>query len=152
MGKSKHLRVGNFDPGETTGFALMVNGDVVMQQTIDNASGGMIEWLLGGNCPGMDVMVIESFIVEPDFTGRAYASEVIGVLLLIAAQRGIKVRFQGRVMKRLVHDGDEAERFAWLREQGFTGVSHELDAITHGLVASRSLGLKDVVRRYWPQT
>lgn len=149
MGKSK--RIMNLDPGETTGWCLMVNGESVAQGIIPNATTGVIEWIASGHCPGFDLLVIESFIVEPDFTGRAYASEVIGVLLLLAAQRGVKVRFQSRGMKPLIVNGDEATRFAWLRAHGFEGVSHELDAITHGLIAERALGNKEVVKRYWPQ-
>jgi len=144
------MRILNADPGNTTGWAYFVDGELVDQGIIDNGVEGAIEWVMSGRMPEHDLLVLESFIVEPDFVGRAFASEVIGVLMLASRQSGAQHQvFQSRAQKRVVVNGDETYRFNWLRDRGFTGTSHELDAISHGLLRLRLQGNKEIVKRYW---
>lgn len=138
------------DPGGTTGWAYFIDGELVDQGIIDNGVEGAIGWVLSGRMPPHDVLVLESFIVEPDFVGRSFASEVIGVLKMASRQMGCTLQvFQSRAQKRVIVNGDETARFRWLRGHGFTGTSHELDAISHGLLRLRLEGNKEIVKRYW---
>lgn len=140
------------DPGETTGWAYFVDGELDSQGTIDNAASGVSEALMERLLPGYTQLVLESFIVEPDFVGRAHASEVIGVMIHDATMSLAPYAFQSRGQKATVIRGTETERFNWLRGHGFEGTSHELDAISHGLLRLRLMGHKDTVRRYWGTT
>lgn len=138
------------DPGETTGLALFAGSDLAWTQEVPNGVVGMIEFIESGAMPEYDVLILESFIVEPDFVGRAFASEVIGALMSHAASIGAEVYFQSRAQKSLVKRGTEAERFAWLRSHGYEGSSHVLDAITHCLLRLRREKNVQIVRKHWP--
>jgi len=138
------------DPGENTGWAYFEDADLVAQGTIPNAADGVVETLRPRLLPAYDRLVLEAFIVQPDFVGRAHASEVIGVMIRDAYENRAPYSFQLRSQKAVVTRGTEAERFAWLRSHGFSGSSHELDAITHGLLRLRLEKHKPTVMRYWP--
>lgn len=138
------------DPGEATGWAYFVDGELDSQGTIYNAADGVSEALDNRLIPGYTRLVLEAFIVQPDFVGRAHASEVIGVMIRDAHDNRAPYSFQLRSQKAVVTRGTEAERFAWLRSHGFSGSSHELDAITHGLLRLRLEKHKPTVMKYWP--
>lgn len=143
------MRILSCDPGESTGWALWEDGKLISQGVITNGVEGAILWAMT-DMPEHDTLILESFIVEPDFVGRSFASEVIGILLLRSRQMGATVHaFQSRGQKATVVRGSETERFRWLRNHGFTGTSHELDAISHGLLRMRLEGNAEVVNRYW---
>lgn len=147
---ARSRRILGADPGGTTGLALFVGPDLEWTGEAPNAMEGMIEFIRSGELPDFDAIVLESFIVEPDFVGRAHASEVIGVLVAHARSIGAEVWFQSRSQKALVKRGTEAERFRWLRSMGYVGSSHVLDAITHALLRLRREKNRDVVQRHWP--
>lgn len=138
------------DPGETTGLAAFAGGKLAWAAEVPNAMDGMIEFIATDQLPRFDLLVLESFIVEPDFVGRAHASEVIGVLVAHARSIGAEVVLQSRSQKRLVKNGTETERFRWLRSLGYTGSSHILDAITHCLLRLRREKNVEVIKRHWP--
>lgn len=144
------MKILSCDPGESTGWALWDDDKLIAQGVITNGVDGAIEWAMT-EMPAHDTLVLESFIVEPDFVGRSYASEVIGVLMLASRQMGANpvVGFQSRGQKATVIRGTETQRFEWLRSHGFTGSSHELDAIAHGLLRLRREGNVAVVKQYW---
>lgn len=148
MAKSKLLAM---DPGENTGWAYFEDADLVAQGTIPNAADGVVEALRPRLLPRYDRLVLEAFIVQPDFVGRAHASEVIGVMILDAHDNQAPHSFQLRSQKAVVKRGSETERFRWLREMGYSGSSHELDAITHGLLRLRLEKNLDVIEKHWPQ-
>lgn len=148
MARSRRILGG--DPGGTTGLALFEGADLVGTSEVPNAMDGMIEFIESGQMPQFDVLVLESFIAEPDFVGRVHASEVIGVLVAHARSIGAEVYFQSRSQKALVKRGTETQRFQWLRALGYTGSSHELDAITHCLLRLRREKNIVVIRKHWP--
>lgn len=147
MGLTENLLA--MDPGLTTGWAHFIQHELVDQGTIGNGVDGAVEWLHSGNRPRYRRLVLESFIPEPDFVGRAHASEVIGAMVGDAYLLNAPYSFQSRAQKRLIINGDETKRFRFLREHGFEGSSHELDAISHGLIRQRLEGNALVVKRYW---
>lgn len=126
------MRLLALDPGETTGWALFKNENLIDQGVIPNGLDGFLEWTM----PKHDVLVVEEFVVEPSFVGRAAASEVIGSAITRSGKRPIR---QMRAIKATLVAGSETARFNWLRAKGFSGMSHDLDAITHGLIALRRL-------------
>lgn len=138
------------DPGETTGLAAFAGGKLAWSAEVPNAIDGMADFIATDQLPRFDVLILEHFIVEPDFVGRAFASEVNGALYLHAKSIGAEVYFQSRSQKALVKRGTEAERFAWLRSHGYEGSSHVLDAITHCLLRLRREKNLEVVRKHWP--
>ena len=140
------MRVLALDPGETTGWALF-HGEILIEHgVISEGRNGFIKWAKT-QMPEHDVLVMESFIVQPDFVGRADASEVIGAAYALS-DAPIK-REQLRVSKMTLMRGDEKARFGWLRDRGFTGMTHELDAVTHALLYLRATGHKPTYLRYW---
>lgn len=136
----------DLDPGESTGWALFVEENLVDCGVITGGRDGFIEWAKT-QMPYHDVLVVESFIVQPDFVGRADASEVIGAAYALS-QAPVK-REQLRSAKSTLVRGDETKRFNWLRDRGFTGVTHVLDAITHGLLYLRAISHKPAYEKYW---
>lgn len=137
------------DPGGTTGWALFHGCDLIACGEIPGGRNGFKEWALA-SMPAHDALVAESFIVEPDFVGRADASEVIGVAYALSKAKVF--REQLRSAKATLVRGSETHRFNWLRERGFDGSTHTLDAITHALLYLRAIGDADAVRRYWYTT
>lgn len=139
------MKILAIDPGEATGWALFDNENLVSQGTILGCAEGFLAWASLA-MPGHELLVIESFIVEPGFVGRAHASEVIGVALAMSPAKKV---FQSRGQKATLVRGTETERFNWLRSFGFSGVSHELDAISHCLIRLKLMGNKAAVQKYW---
>lgn len=134
------------DPGQTSGWALF-HGEILIQcGAITGGRNGFIEWAKT-EMPPHEVLVVESFIVEPSFVGRADASEVIGAAFALS-NASIK-REQLRASKATLVKGDQTTRFNWLRARGFTGMTHELDAITHVLLYLKAIGHKGAFYRYW---
>ena len=135
----------SLDPGESTGFALWCRSDLLRVGTVTHGLQGFDRWTM----PYHEILVVEDFVCEPDFTGRPVASEVLG--LAWGRSSALKKVRQARSMKASLFgkNHSEAERFAWLRERGFTGNSHELDAITHGLIFMKNNRNRDALRRYW---
>lgn len=139
------VRVLALDPGESTGWALFKDEEMLQCGVISSGLNGYLSWAALA-MPVHDVLVVEEFIVEPDYVGRAYASEIVGAAVALSPARIVR---QLRSMKATLVRGTEAQRFAWLSERGFTGESHALDAITHALLYLRRSGNKAAVRKYW---
>lgn len=125
------------DPGFHTGWSRWLNGVLIGQGVIEGGLDGFIAWA-NSHATGCEVLVIEDFIAQPDFVGRVWASEVKGAAIaliphdrLVIQKRSDKSSLFGQKFKG---EKGETERFNWLRARGFAGISHELDAITHGLV------------------
>lgn len=142
-------RVIALDPGETTGWALFFDHELINSGEISEGLDGFLEF----NLPWADVIVVEDFVVEPGFVGRAVASEVIGAVALEARRFRPKVWLlrQSRSDKATITGGSltESQRFEWLRERGFSGSSHELDAITHGLIHLKRRRNRNALKKYW---
>lgn len=140
------------DPGFHTGWSLWRDGELIRQGVVEGGLDGFIRWARSWNF-SLGTLVIEDFIAEPNFTGRAWASEVKGAAIalipherLIIQKRTDKSTLFGQKFKE---QKGETERFEWLRAHGFTGVSHELDAITHGLISYKRERHPLVLARYW---
>ena len=135
------------DPGETTGWAVFRGADL-------EASGEMPYGLMGflrqyRLLPDHEVIVVEDFVAEPNFVGRPTPSEIIGAVTALSSHR--TVFRQARSRKATITGGNltESQRFAWLRERGFSGSSHELDAITHALIFLKHGRDSHALKKYW---
>ena len=99
------------------------------------------------------MVVYEDFIVEPSYVGRAWSSEVIGAIKTARSVSPVsaQLRSDKSTLFTQKHTGDkgETERFAWLRERGFSGTPHELDAITHALVYLKRQRNRAALKQYW---
>lgn len=140
------MRVLALDPGKMTGWAYFIDGILISCGVIIDGRNGFIEWAKT-QMPEHDVLVVESFIVEPSFVGTADASEVIGAAFALSDAPA--KREQLRSAKATLVKGDQTKRFNWLRSKGFDGMTHELDAITHALLYYRAVGHKPTFLRYW---
>ncbi|UVG34117.1 RuvC-like resolvase [Microbacterium phage Pavlo] len=140
------MRVLGLDPGETTGWSLFDEEIRIDGGVIINGRDGFIEWAKT-EMPQHDVLVVEDFVVQPDFVGTPVASEVIGAAFALSdAPRKVK---QLRAQKATVVAGTEAQRNAWLRSLGFDFIIHEMDATVHVLVFLKRIGHKAAFWRYW---
>ena len=140
------MRTLGLDPGESTGWSLFdgeirIDGGVIAGGLL-----GFIEWAKT-EMPQHDVLVVEAFVVEPDFVGTPTAAEILGVAFALSDAEK-KVR-QLRSQKATVIRGTEAERNAWLRSHGFDFIIHEMDATVHVLVYLKRIGDKAAFWRYW---
>lgn len=140
------MRTLGLDPGESTGWALFHGEIYIRGGVITGGLDGFVEWART-EMPAHDVLVVEAFVVQPSFVGTAYAAEVLGAAWALS-QAPVK-RKQLRSQKAALVRGSETERFNWLRERGFEGVSHTLDAITHVLLYLKATGNKAAYLRYW---
>lgn len=139
------MRVLALDPGGTTGWALFHDEEFVSGGVIPNGLEGFLAWTALA-MPAHTHLVVEDFVVEPDFVGRAEASEIIGAAFALSPAKKYR---QLRSMKATLVRGTEAHRFFWLRERGFGGMTHELDAVTHALLLMRRMNFAPVIRKYW---
>lgn len=133
------------DPGGTTGWALFRNEEFISGGVIPNGLTGFLAWTSLA-MPDHTHLVIEDFVVEPGFVGRAEASEIIGAAIALSPAGAYR---QLRSQKATLVRGTETERFNWLRKRGFGGMTHELDAITHALIFLRRSGHLPTVIKYW---
>lgn len=164
-------RVLAFDPGESTGWALFSYADrapaeLIDQGVIPDGVDGFIKW--ARSMPGHDLLVYaetivyEDFVIDGTITG-SWSSETIGALKALYAvankqDEGHKLVKQTRQDKASLfgHKAKttelrQTERFNWLRDRGFIGVSHELDAITHALFYIKRQGHVPTIKRYWTE-
>lgn len=145
----------SIDPGWSTGWAAFaVMGDEVRLERQGTIEGGVNGWLAkAGDMTHFNTIVCEDFIVEPAYVGRAWSSEVIGALKAKIAFENVilQSRSDKATLFTQKHTGDkgETERFAWLRERGFSGTPHELDAITHALVYLKRQRNRAALKQYW---
>lgn len=103
------------------------------------------------------VVVYEDFAIDGTITG-SWSSEVIGALKMYQAQNSTAPLVKQTRQNKAALFGHQAEdtqkreteRFNWLRERGFDGQSHELDAITHALfyIKKRALHVP-TIKKYW---
>jgi hypothetical protein len=161
------------DPGKSTGWAEFTWGkhtqidpkldtpfSVLAQGVISEGVDGFIRWFSDDlfDPSYYDVVIYEDFVIDGTVTG-SWASEVIGALKMQSYNGGATSRIvrQTRQDKATIIGNRggtttqqrEKIRFDWLREQGFTGVSHELDAITHGLVYVKRQLHEPTLKRFW---
>lgn len=105
----------------------------------------------------VDVVIYEDFVIDGTLTG-SWSSEVIGALKcmmyheaadvpLVKQTRQNKASLFGHKAKTT--EKREVERFNWLRDRGFSGVSHELDAITHALFYIKKQEHVPTIKKYW---
>ena len=145
-----------FDPGWSTGWsAWEINRRRIVPIAQGTVEGG-VEGFVGAGmrgCGGARMVVYEDFIVEPSYVGRAWSSEVIGAIKTARSVSPVsaQLRSDKSTLFTQKHTGDkgETERFAWLRERGFSGTPHELDAITHALVYLKRQRNRAALKQYW---
>ena len=142
------------DPGWSTGWAMFgVTDGKVELLTQGTVEGGLEGWVQEvGLYPIRGAVVCEAFIVEPSYVGRAWSSEVLGAVRLASRDEFVlQSRSDKATLFTQKHLGDkgETERFAWLRERGFDGTPHELDAITHALVYLKRQRNRVALKQYW---
>lgn len=139
------------DPGLSTGWALFSYHDrepeLLSQGTIVDGVRGFAQFWR--NLPWIpDEVVSEKFIIAPDTVGEGWSLQVEGALLALYDGG---VTWQLRSAKADLVTGTETQRFAWLRERGFTGSTHELDAITHALLYLKRKRHVPTIRHYWTE-
>ena len=139
------MRVLALDPGGTTGWALFNNENLFSAGVIRNGLDGFRAWTALA-MPTHTHLVVEDFVVEPGFVGRPEASEIIGAAFALSPAKKYR---QLRSQKATLINGTEAERFTWLRERGFGGMTHELDAVTHALLFLRRMNHVPTIKKYW---
>lgn len=140
------MRTFGLDPGGTTGWSLFDREIKIDGGIITGGYSGFLRWART-DMPQHDRIVVEEFVVQPDFVGRAEASEILGAAFALSpAEEQYR---QLRSLKATLVKGTESERVAWLRAHGFEGMIHELDADTHILILLKRLGDKAAFHRYW---
>lgn len=139
------VRVLALDPGESTGWALFKDEEMLQCGVISSGLNGYLSWAALA-MPAHDVLVVEEFIVEPDYVGRAYASEIVGAAVALSPARIVR---QLRSMKATLVRGTEADRLKWLKANGITGEIHAMDAATHALCYLKRSGNRAALERYW---
>lgn len=145
------------DPGGTTGIAIFSDVELVECEAVMGGFDGFMEWWRSKRGADWamiaDALVVEDFIVEPDFVGRAYPSEIIGAIrALWSGELIVQPRSAKSTLFNQVFTGDkgEMERAAWLKERGLTFFTpHEMDAATHVLVERKRARDMEFWRRYW---
>lgn len=147
------IRLG-FDPGETTGWCVWIGPRPLAQGEIPGGLMGFLEWVEVHGLRDADEVVVENFVVQPDFVGTPVASEIIGAIYAIWGRWTPIVRQLRSDKATLFHqrhrgNKGETERFNWLRDRGFTGSSHELDANTHILKRLKTIQDRDALCKYW---
>jgi len=144
-------RILALDPGWNTGWASWVDSDPVKQGVIRGGLMGFKEWVESVG-PETDTLVIEDFIVEPSFVGQPYASEVKGAAIMSIPHKKLVIQKRADKATLFRENGKvatETRRFQRLREWGFSGVSHELDANTHAIIYRKRLRDPVVLARYF---
>lgn len=137
------MRILALDPGGSTGWALFHEENLQACGEVANGVNGFAVWQM----PHCTHLVIEDFVVDPGFVGRAVGSEVIGAAY--ANNPGARIVRQSRGEKGTLPGDTEAERFEWLRSLGFEGVSHTLDAVSHALIFLRNKRHPAALKKYW---
>lgn len=148
-------RVIALDPGQTSGYAEFILGEKEPLQLVGQ---GVIE----GGCPAfidtfrllgygdrIDLFICERFVIDGTHTG-VWSPQIEGALMAMAApDQEIVWHLRSDKANLTNPKHSETQRFNWLRERGFTGTSHELDAITHGLVWAKNLRHVPTLKEYW---
>lgn len=147
-----------FDPGLATGVAVFENEKLIHQEVIESGCEGFIkefpivyEQYATENLK----IIVERFIPSEHVQGEdgIHSNRIEGAIMAYTDNRDII--WQLRSDKVLLFNQKnklakgETERFQWLRNKGFTGSSHELDAITHGLVYLKKMRHEPAIRKYW---
>lgn len=147
-----------FDPGLATGVAIFENEKLIHQEVIEGGAVGFVKEFpeLAQQWLQKDMkFIVERFIPSEHVQGEdgIHSNRIEGALMAYTDNRGII--WQLRSDKALLFNQKnklgkgETERFQWLRAKGFKGSSHELDAITHGLVYMKRAGYEPAIRKYW---
>lgn len=140
------MRVLGLDPGgEHTGWALFNGADYIASGVVEDGLHGFLSWWHIA-CPSHAKIIIEDFVVEPSYVGRATPSEIIGAVIALSPAPVIR---QLRSMKATLVRGTESERVKWLNAHGINGQIHALDAATHVLCFLKRSGDKGTVQKYW---
>lgn len=142
------MRILGFDPGGSTGWSYFEDENKVAGGAIHDGLTGFLAWSsLTRWIDQATMIVVENFVVKPEFVGVPEASEVIGSII---TQACCPVYRQMPSQKATLVKGTEVERFAWLRAHGFNGsTSHELDADTHVLLRLRAMNHRPTLQKYW---
>lgn len=142
------------DPGLSTGYAIAYWSDlhpleIVEQGVIKDGCDGFIDWFKSRAIP--ETVVAERFVIDGTMTG-VWSPQIEGAIK--ALHSGTKV-WQLRSDKatlfnqKLKGDKGQTERFEWLRDRGFEGKSHSLDAQTHLLVLAKRMKSQPTLRKYF---
>lgn len=148
------------DPGETTGWAMFLDEEMVGTGAIVGGVEGFRRWVEGPEgreaLYDADVLVVEDFDIDGTKTGT-WSSEIIGAVKfsrlswqkLFMQKRGKKAGLVG--VDGLTGEQAEVKRFAWLKAKGFENVGggHNLDAITHIIVWGKTHMRTEFYRRYF---
>lgn len=146
-----------FDPGLATGFAVFADEQLIYQETIESGAEGFLKefpQIYQDYADLPHVIVIERFIPTEHVRGEdgIHSNRIEGILMALTQT---KIVWQLRSDKALLFNqkqklsAGETERFRWLRDRGFKGNSHELDAITHALVYMKRQQHEPALNKYW---
>ena len=142
------------DPGVETGLALFRDHELIATKTVGGAVDGFLEWWKAEpQKRGYDRIVIENFIVQPDFVGQPHSSEIIGaVMALFDGSITRQPRSDKTTLFHQKYTGDrgQTERNAWI-DARFPDLTtqHERDAVVHGLVRLKRDKNMEAWRLYW---
>lgn len=151
------MRILSLDPGLASGFIVAELFDdkpltLSSQGVIDGGCEGFLDWVKPGcYLEIVDTVICERFVIDGTHTG-VWSPQIEGAVMALSPVpivwqlRSDKATLFGQKQKGAK---GETERFNWLRERGFSGEGHELDAITHALVWAKRSGHKPTIDKYW---
>lgn len=154
------MKLLTLDPGLSTGYSIWEtrsyfdSSDLELMETgvIEEGCEGFIDdWRYKGIGTKTDRVVCERFVIDGTHTG-VWSAQIEGALMALYDGPVIwQLRSDKATLFNQEFGGDagQTERFAWLRERGFEGEGHELDAITHALVWAKRMGHIPTLRKYW---
>lgn len=146
------------DPGLATGVAVFKNENLIYQDTIESGDKGFLKEfpeLYEEYRDEKHRVIVERFLPTEQIRGEdgIYSNRIEGMVMVYTNNLGIiwQLRSDKATLfnqKEKLGKG-ETERFRWLRAKGFSGNSHELDAITHALVYMKRISYEPAIRKYW---
>lgn len=132
------------DPGKTSGVAWRAeDGSLRGIQWPGEDIRVVLDGFQAG--PGIDELVVESFISRPGPAVNLSAPQTIGRILAWADERGLEVVFQTpAAAKRRVTNNRLRAAGGWMR-----GMDHARDAMRHLLLREDRLGITNLEQ--WPK-
>jgi hypothetical protein len=132
------VRILSIDPGETTGWAVWENGELVNQGQDDHTDfldtlESLLQAVHEGQGPDLDLLVVEEYRLRQSaskaMVGNTFLTcEIIGVIGWLARKFTVGVAYQTPAQKDW-WDNDKLKRAGLYAR----GLDHSRDAVRHGL-------------------